>query len=491
MIALVPAYVRLMGIEAYGLVGFYASLQTIMTIFDLGLSITANRELARLSVMADARTEMRNLIRSLEAIYWAFALFIGIMIVAAAPLLTTRWIHFERMSSGTALRAIILMGISLLLLFPYALYSGGLMGLQRQVLANVILVISATLRGAGALAVLKLISPTVTTYFSWQIVASATQTLLAGGALWLVLPRADGFPKVRGQILKRLYRFAGGVAAIGILGTVLTQLDKIVLSRFLTLRVLGYYTMAGVAASGLYMFVLPIFSAVFPRLSQLVAAGDDEELKSLYHLSSQALSVLVFPAAAVLIFFAPEVLLVWTGNPEVVRNASFVVRLLVSGTALHAALHLPYALQLAHGWTRLSLITNGAAAIALVPFIVISTRLYGAPGAAAAWVILNFCCLTISIHIMHKRLLLTEEWTWYTRDILRPLVGALSVALLARFLIKSGQGRWMMASEIILTSAATLLAAAAAVPDVRKQLSGQLRRLRSLSDIRRNASAGR
>src|SRR5512140_2568781 len=47
--ALVSVYVRLMGIEAYGLIGILTTLQAAFTLLDLGLSTATNRELARLS----------------------------------------------------------------------------------------------------------------------------------------------------------------------------------------------------------------------------------------------------------------------------------------------------------------------------------------------------------------------------------------------------------------------------------------------------------
>ena len=47
---LVPQYIRLLGIEFYGLVGFYMTLQAAFQILDLGVSQTVTRELARHSI---------------------------------------------------------------------------------------------------------------------------------------------------------------------------------------------------------------------------------------------------------------------------------------------------------------------------------------------------------------------------------------------------------------------------------------------------------
>jgi len=66
-LAMVPLYIRLLGIEAYGLIGFSITLQAILQILDFGLSPTVNRELARFSVLEDKAGEARDFVRTLEA----------------------------------------------------------------------------------------------------------------------------------------------------------------------------------------------------------------------------------------------------------------------------------------------------------------------------------------------------------------------------------------------------------------------------------------
>ena len=62
-IAVIPLYIKFLGIEAYGLLGFYMMLQGILQVLDLGLSPTMNRELARYSTMSDKAGEARDLVR--------------------------------------------------------------------------------------------------------------------------------------------------------------------------------------------------------------------------------------------------------------------------------------------------------------------------------------------------------------------------------------------------------------------------------------------
>ncbi len=64
--AFVPFYIHFMGIESFGLVGFFITMQAVFLLLDMGLSATVSRELARLSVMPGSEQEMRNSVRTLE-----------------------------------------------------------------------------------------------------------------------------------------------------------------------------------------------------------------------------------------------------------------------------------------------------------------------------------------------------------------------------------------------------------------------------------------
>ncbi len=57
-LAFVPVYIKLLGIEAYGLIGFFLTLVAILSLLDLGLGTTLNRRLAQLSIEKNTAQEM-------------------------------------------------------------------------------------------------------------------------------------------------------------------------------------------------------------------------------------------------------------------------------------------------------------------------------------------------------------------------------------------------------------------------------------------------
>ena len=467
----VPFYIKFMGVEAYGLVGFFVTLQTVFLLLDMGLSTTMNREMAKYSVISGSEQKARDMVRTLETIYWLIAIAIGLLMVFFSPPISSKWINSEALSTSTVQRAVLMMGLAIAFQFPFALYSGGLMGLQRQVLYNGILVLAATLRGVGAVLILWLISPTITAFFTWQIVVSVSQTALSAFFLRRSLPGKGGRARFKKYLLQENLRFTAGMSAIGILSVILTQMDKVVLSKMLTLEMFGYYSLATLVASSLYVVMSPIFTAIFPRFSQLVTKRAEAELTLLYHQSCQLMSVLVLSVAVTVALFAPEIILLWTGDATVVDQTHLLVSLLITGTALNAIVNIPYALQLAHGWTRLAFFQNLIGVVVLFPLLLLATSIYGAKGAASVWIILNGGYVTISMQYMHRRLMKKEKLRWYYEDIGIPLLGAFSVALIARLLFPEHVSRLVTLSLLFTVFAAVLSVSAMVTPFTRNLIS--------------------
>jgi O-antigen/teichoic acid export membrane protein len=479
-LAFVPLYVSYLGIEAYGLIGVFTSLLALFALLDLGLSTTLNRELAKLSADAGAgaATQARDLVRTLETLYWPAALLIGAGVALAAPFIARDWVRVDRLEVATVQQAIILMGLTIALQWPASLYAGGLMGLQRQVLLGGINAGVATLRAVGAVLVLAYYDATIEAFFCWQAAASAVQTVATGAALRFRLPRSPEAPRFRWRILSEVWRVAAGMAAISALAVVLTQLDKVILVKLLPLDEFGYYSLAWTVATGLYFLIGPLFSALFPRFTQLVAHHDEAGLCRLYHEGCQWMSVTLLPVAVVIALFSTELVLLWTGDAMLAEHSHVLLSLLILGTALNGLMSLPTGLQLAYGWTRLGIVTNLVAVAALVPAIFVLTSRFGAAGGASAWVMLNGAYVLGTLPLMHRRILRGEQWRWYGIDVGLPLIAALVAAGSCKWLFDHLGAQHLPRMGVLACLTAiglvTAGAAAAAAPVVRERVAGAM-----------------
>lgn len=455
----VPFYIKFMGVESYGLIGFFATVQVMFGLLNIGLGSTLTREMARLSALPQKDQEMRNLVRTLETLYWSIAIIAGLIIVILSPFIAKHWFNAGQLPLKTLEQALLIMGMVMIFQMPVGFYSGGLSGLQKQVLLNVINGCVNTVRNLGAILILWLVSPTIQAFLLWQGSVSIINAFLLALFLWRRLPTGENKTVFQKKLLTGVWKFTAGMSGISILAVILTQTDKIILSKILSLEMYGYYMLASMVAMSLSSLFVPVFSAIYPKFIQAISVNDQNALIQFYHKSCQFLSLLILPIAIVVAFFSYEIILLWTQNIETAERTHSILSIMICGTAINGVMHLPYALQLAFGWTKLSLYKTLIAVIIIVPLIFYLTSKYGPEGAAAAWLILNIGMFFFEIPLMHRRLLRGEMWQWYLRDVFPPLFVCTVIAFIGRILTNVIMPQHLLLQHLMVISSITLIIA--------------------------------
>ncbi len=473
----VPIYLHLLGAEGFGLIGLYVSLQAIVSLLDMGLSPTLMRELARLSASPGAENdqEARDLVRTLEVIYWLIGVGICIGVVALAPWITHRFVHPVNLPPGAVVQTIAIIGLIMLFQWPDSFYSGGLLGLQKQMTLNLIRVGTALLQGFGALFILRYVSNTIQAYFGWLVVVWFLQTVALVICLWRALPRSAKPPRYRNELWRKVAGYTTGLTGIAITAIILTQLDKMVLMANLSLAAFGFYMLASNTSNTITFVVNPIFSAVFPRYTQMATVEDEAGLSQFYHRTCQFLSLILMPLTVMGVLFSHELLMLYLHDTAAVASIQLLFCLMLIGTALNCAVTLPYGLQLAYGWTRLSLYKNILAVALFVPSLLFAVRHFGTVGAASMWIALNAGYFLFEIPVMHRRLLRREMGGWYLRDIALPLLLSLLIGGVARMTTPVSLERFEMRFGMLLwvgfASGLAILGIALSMPWLRRTLN--------------------
>ena len=75
-----PLYTRILGMEAFGLVGLMLSLQAVLQLFDFGIGGTVNRELSRRAHDDTLADGTRDLVRTAEASIWLLAALAAVLV---------------------------------------------------------------------------------------------------------------------------------------------------------------------------------------------------------------------------------------------------------------------------------------------------------------------------------------------------------------------------------------------------------------------------
>lgn len=402
LLFLTPLYISLLGVESYGLIGFYLSWVTILGILDMGISVTAMREIAWRMARPDEKKSVPTLLRSLEVTYWVIILILGMGIMMFAWFFGAEWFQTKNLQPELIRNTLLLMAVSLILQVPSGLYIGGLMGMQRQVECSGLLALFGTVRGLGALFLLWLVSNDIQTFFLWQIFVSFLQTTIMRDLLYRRLHIKGVSVKFSKDMLLLIKGYAGKVIFIGVLGIIMAQTDKLLLSRLSSMEDFGFYMLAWAVASGLTRVSTPLMQAFSPRFTELISKGDEKGVAIQVRIASQLMSALIIPPIALITVLSKPILYIWLGNETTAESTAQILQILILGTMFASCSYPPVSILYSRKKLMPVVLVNLFCAIILIPILVVAIIYYSSLGAAYMWC---FYCVTLYLahHIIGLR----------------------------------------------------------------------------------------
>ncbi len=481
-VAFVPSYLAYLGAEAYGIIGLSAVIASAMTTLDLGLVPMLTREMARYRGGVHRADSIRSLIRIVEVVVYTLGSLGLLSIWLASDWISSDWLRAQSMQPTEIANALRILSVVVGLRFIEGVYRGVLIGLQRQVLSNAIASLAATLRGAGSLGVLAWWSPTLSAFLWWQFAVSALSLVVFAFFAHTEIPSANVSISLGMRVLRSSWPFARGMIVSSFLVLGLTQVDKVLLSRLLTLAEYGQYSFAMAAASIVAVAAFPIGQTIYPRLTEMHARGDADGFRYEFHRMAQLVSVVAGSVGAVFVVDSDKIITLWTGNPALSVEISNPVRLLALGGMLNSCMLAPYNCQLASGWTSISNRANLIAIVILIPALMFVVPLAGTLGASATWAGLNAGYVLVFAPFFFQRQFPHEIRKWYVLDLLMPIGSAFTACFAARaFVSMLPSSRTSDVSEVLLCFAAAGFAAVASASIVRGQLISAAKQWRAAS----------
>jgi O-antigen/teichoic acid export membrane protein len=213
--------------------------------------------------------------------------------------------------------------------------------------------------------------------------AAVTAALLYAAIGARLLPRLRR-PHVSREIMKPLARFGGALVVSSITGTVLANLEKLLLPRYVSVQALAYYSVAFTLAYMLTQLPVAILQSLVPAFSQLHENPDRTELELLYRRALRSMLYWALPGAVFICVVARSFFIVWAG-PQFGRESTLPLYLLMGGVVCEIMGYVPYALLITLG--RSDLIARCQVTL-VIPYLIGSVILiqrFGAAGAAVAW----------------------------------------------------------------------------------------------------------
>ena len=446
-ILILPMFLQYMGAEAYGLVGFFTLLQAWLQLLDVGMSPTLGREVARLKNKQNEHWRLTTVVNTVELVFIGIALIAAVSLFFMQDWLASSWLTVEQLDTETITTAISIMAFIVAFRWVASINRSGINAYEQQVWMNVVDIIINTLRFPGALLLVINLDGNVLAYFYFQLVVVVIEVVTIRIKMRSLLPSKLGKIKRFSMVeLKRIAPFALSVGYTSGIWILLTQLDKLLLSKYLTLSEYGYFTLVGAVANGMTMLSSPVTKALLPRMTAMLEEQGEKPMLVLYQTATKFVACFVFPIAIIIAFNAEVVIYTWTGDVAAAQWVAPILPFFCLGSMVLAIMVFQYQLQYAHGVLKYHVKWNTFSVLINIPLIIYAATYHGALGVAWVWLAYRLLSLTVWCAFVHGKFAPGLHLKWLINCVLVPfaLSAGVVVILTIIFPLSLDMGRWRL-----------------------------------------------
>lgn len=380
-ILVIPILIRLLGTDRYGLLTLGWIVIGYFSLFDFGLG----RALTRAVAERLARDE------SFAPLVWSGLLAMAVLggLAAVVLLLVLPWLITQVLIIPENLIGEALGGFTLLAAaVPFVVLTAGLRGVlegQQAFAASTLLRVPM-----GVLMFLAPLAASLRQPSFRQACLALLLVRVVFSVLYLMLcfrraPSLSAITGARFHHLRDLMRFGSWMTVSNVLSPLMSYLDRFLVGAVLSVAAVAHYAtpydavmMLGILPGALVGVLFPAFAATFQSQPERTALLFERALGYIW--------LAMFPLAAVIVLFAPELLNVWLGA-EFRLHSTRPVQWLAAGLLINSLAYVPLAMLQAVGRPDLSAKLHAAE---LVPYLFIVyglAKFRGIEGVAIAWVV--------------------------------------------------------------------------------------------------------
>lgn len=421
----IPIYINYLGFESYSVISFSLMLMGIMVILDAGLTASLSREFARSDKSPEHKKSMY---KTLESVFAIIVCVCTLLIFLNSNFIVDNLIKSQKYPKEQLefFVKVISFDVGFQLLFRF--YLGGLLGINKQILGNIIQIGWGVFRN-GIVVLVLVFYPTLDSFFIWQSISTIVFCIII--KIFLDINVYKGSINYKFEIKKNnlteIKTFIGGMMLISIISTINTQLDKLTISKLLSIESLGFYTIAISVAQIFIIIVNPISTAILPRITDYASSGKKDDINVLYNRIMLLLFIVLSAIFSIVFFFGKTILYVWTGDFNIVDNTSKILPIVVFAYIMLAIAIIPYCIAIAYGVTKYNNIIGLISTIVIIPSYYFGVKNMGMLGAAITFLCIQVLTTIIFISVIERKFL-NNKFLFYLRSFIIPLLSSLLLA---------------------------------------------------------------
>lgn len=406
-----PLYIRLLGIESYGVISFYTVVMGIITLADAGIASAIDREFAK----SNTNEHKLGILFFFEKVYAIICLVIILIIILFSHEIAVRWLDSTTIPTNDMANFIRLIGIGVGTQLMAVIYCGGLMGLQKQVRYGAIQSSGSAIKNIGVLAILFGVRKDLYAFFTWQILCNVGLIYVFRKSLLSYFNSAIIAIKYSYKTVSpTIWKYLSGMFFISLLNALNMQTDKLVTSKMFTLEHFGYYSLISLLSQSPLILATPIVLSVFPHITQSISEERKEDLYPVFKRFTFLINAVVIPVTLIFILYGKSLFIFWThGNKveeSVLEQIGISLSLLTSGYLFIAFQQLLFYFLLAEGVTKYSSRQIFFQIVLIIPLMIIFIKKWNMAGAALSVLIVQFLGFLYLLFVVQKRFIKKNLW---------------------------------------------------------------------------------
>jgi O-antigen/teichoic acid export membrane protein len=385
-LAAIPALIRTLGADRFGIVTLSWLLIGYCSLFDLGLGRALTRVVSEKFSGGPGDRDS-----SLPGTVWTALVMMALLGCAGGALFAAAsgWLAHSVLKVPPALQSET--GIALRWIaaaIPLVTLSAGLRGVlearQRFGSLGIVRAIMGVLTFTGPLVAARLQGGLPGVVFT--LTALRLVTLLAHAFLCYALtPELFSDRTIRARTVGPLFRFGGWLTISGLISPLMVSMDRFLIGIFLSMTSVAYYATPFEIVTKLKVIPAAIATVLFPALSSSLST-DPARARRLFSGSLYAVLGVLTPLTILVVVFARPGLRLWLGE-DFAAHGYRPLQLLAIGVLINSAADVAVSLLHASGRPDVNAKLHMLEFVLYVPLVCWMIRAYGIDGAALAWVL--------------------------------------------------------------------------------------------------------
>ncbi|MFM5541680.1 lipopolysaccharide biosynthesis protein [Aeromonas veronii] len=393
-LAFTPLILNTLGAERYGMIAFFYMLVGLLGLLDAGIS---GSFLKLVATNRDVTINYRKVTVLFVKVLLLFIFISGgviLFFIISDNFIATSWLKTS-IEKHEAIYSIKAIGFILAALYIKSYLSSFLNGMEKQEWVNIWSVFYSSLFYFGTFYAIREIESTLYVFFNVMLTLAMLDVLaIFGLAIYAYIShinklkiesnRRYELDEKNGNELKfkNVLRFSLQLSGLSLIWVVATQIDKFVLSAYISLEEYAKYQIAVQVCAVIAIFSSPLTQLLLPRLSALYADNKLNEYAKLYCSVMLIFIIFFAPIMPYFFIFGDDLIALWMGDCILAKSINAYAKWLVSAAYIAATMNFIFILLYTLGQLKKHFYAYAIYSCFTIPLSIFFAKNYGAVGSA-------------------------------------------------------------------------------------------------------------